>query len=849
MSWLRNLRGGRQRNSNQMLDEIRERFRHFQMILDKNSQALRIMSDLEEKSQGEYLFDVNYIRKSLDEIHAALNTIAEELVSLGGHKYAKIREVYSGIIFEIDEALSGGQIISPGEYVIPFEKIGRENAGAVGSKNAQLGEMKAKLNLPVPDGFAIGAWAYKHFVDANNLQSRITEKISSLDLTSYHDLNRTGDEIGELIVSCPVPDDLAEALRNECSGLVKRTGYNAFSLRSSAIGEDTQLTFAGQYKSFLNVREDEIVEKYREVLASKFTPQAIYYFLSHELKESDLAMGVGCVAMVDAAASGVIYTRDPIRPQDDSIMINSILGLGKYLVEGRISPDQFRVSRNDLSITETQIAEKKIRLVTRADGGTMEEPVPESMRRQQSISEIQLRLLAEYAIKVEAHYGTPQDIEWALDKNGQLYLLQARPLRVISSKDSITFDTGRWDPLLSGGTTICPGAGGGSIFHVTSTRDCASVPEGAVIVAPNLFPGLATIMRGINALVTETGGVASHMATLAREYRVPSLAETKGLEGLIDGSSVTVDATGRAIYTGIIEEIIEARRPDYEFFGDTAILDMLRRILVYISPLHLVGWGESDFTLKNCQTLHDITRFAHQKAIEEMFRVSYRVDDRDQVGRRLRSKIPLKIILIHLDQDSPGKRGQRWIEEGELSSEPMEAFWSGVLKEGWPAVPPPANFKALMGVFATTLSKSEKQEFSEDSCAIVSRNYMVLSLRMGYHFATIEAMSTDEISKNYIRMQFKEGGAALDRRVRRIRLLTEILTSIGFEHHAQGDFLDSAISYHRKETINEKLCLLGRITILTKQLDMALSSDAVAQWYTDDIMKRLGIGTKGMNRI
>ncbi|UCD17155.1 MAG: hypothetical protein JSV44_11995, partial [Candidatus Zixiibacteriota bacterium] len=124
---------------------------------------------------------------------------------------------------------------------------------------------------------------------------------------------------------------------------------------------------------------------------------------------------------------------------------------------------------------------------------------------------------------------------------------------------------------------------------------------------------------------------------------------------------------------------------------------------------------------------------------------------------------------------------------------------------------------------------------------VLGETYMMLSLRMGYHFSTVEAMCTEQPSKNYIRMQYREGGASLDRRIRRIRLISDILQTMGFENCSRGDFLDAMLSYQDCDTVERNLILLGRLTILTKQLDMALSTDEITGWYTRDIMKKLGL--------
>jgi pyruvate,water dikinase len=150
-----------------------------------------------------------------------------------------------------------------------------------------------------------------------------------------------------------------------------------------------------------------------------------------------------------------------------------------------------------------------------------------------------------------------------------------------------------------------------------------------------------------------------------------------------------------------------------------------------------------------------------------------------------------------------------------------------------------------VSVVTTQMGTGSRQDFSEASFALLSAEYMLLSLHLGYHFATFESLSTPEPSKNYIRMQFKGGGASVDRRIRRIRLVMDLLSMMGFEHASRGDFLDSSISYVDEATIAGRLRLLGRLTMLTKQLDMALSNDSITEWYTGEFARALGLEAPG----
>jgi len=775
-----------------------------------------------EKSQGEFLFDTHYIQSSLERIRLYTGELIEAMIGLGGESYAPLRNRAQGIFSNIEEAVPSDREIPKDDYAIPIDRLSRRRAGSVGSKMAQLGEMRGRLDLPVPDGFAISAWAYKHFIASNDLQARLNRMIEALNITRYQDLVSVSRRIRRFILSGEVPDDVVNALQQRYGELMARCPGNRLAVRSSAVGEDTLFSFAGQYATYLNVRGSELIDRYREVLASAFTPQAIYYFLSHSFKEEGLAMSAGCVTMVDAVAAGVIYTCSPVRAHQDCVLISSVYGLGKYLVDGHLTPDTYYVSRETGEIRKRTIARKRVRLVLDPKGGTREEKVPRELRGTSSVTDDQLRQLLDYALKLEEHYGGPQDIEFAVDRSGQIFLLQTRPLRLVRSvPEGPTVDTARYDTLLAGGMTVSPGVGGGPVYHATSIEDLSELPDGAVLVTPNSFPGIITVMGKVSAIITGVGGVANHMATLAREYQVPTIGGMKDARNLRTGREVTVDAAAGVVYDGIQDE------------------------LNHIPPLHLLHPDSPEFAIDQCRTVHDLTRFVHQKAMEEMFAGALRMRDAGTVSHELQTDMPMQVHVVYIDRELPSDRKGDLLKSEELDSVPMTAYWNGVVAEGWPKAILPENFKTLTGATVGRNSLARTASFRETSYAILGREYMVFSVHMGYHFAMVEAMCSPESNKNYIRMQHKDGGAPLDRRVRRIKLIAGILKEIGFENQSTGDYLSALIGYLSREEVEEKLVLLGRLTMMTKQLDMALSSDSVADWYMQDFLQKLGVRSAG----
>ncbi len=844
MRLFRIMRAEREATDAELRTALHRRFGHFRHLLDANHRVLATLAELEQRAHSGRALEPEDLLASVALLREGVAEIVDAMVELGGERYQPLRDAYDRVDSRIDGLLAGAREAPVDDLVIPMNVIDCDRSPSVGNKNARLGELRNLLGLPVPEGFAITAWAARRFFTGNDLDRRIAAALDGISQRNAAEFESASASIREMITRSPVPRELDDAIRGASFELMQRRRATRFALRSSAIEEDGLLSFAGQYRSFLNVRAAELVDAYRRVIASQYTPKAISYRVSHSLAEVDLAMSVGCLEMVEAAASGVAYSRDPVHPAHDVVIVTAVLGLGQPLVDGSMAADTFVLARGDGSLQDALIVDKPQRMVMSEDSGTVLEPVPEKQRSQPALDRETLATLARHAVRLEDHYGGPQDIEWALDGDGRLVLLQSRPLRILEAPvDDPAPALEGLEVVLRGGTTVCPGAGAGAIVHVATSRDLATVPAGAVMVAERPLPGLVSAMPRISALITAVGGVASHMATLAREYRVPTLTGLPEAASLAEGRVVTVDATGCAVYEGNHQALVEARRPRPDSLEGSSRLRLLREILAEVAPLHLLHPAEPGFTPEACRSFHDITRFAHQLAMEEMFRRAGGADARREVGLRLRTTIPLQINLLYLDEEPARARSRGWVGEDDLGSPLMQAFWSGVREEGWPA-PPPVDLKGFMSVVSSHMRRGSRTGYSEDSYAILGRDYMNLSLRMGYHFTTFESVCTAQPGKNYIRVQYKHGGASIERRIRRVRLISEVLGAAGFESFSKGDFLDSRIAYLEPEGVVERLLILGRLAIMTKQLDMALSSDAVTDWYARDFMRRLGLDTR-----
>jgi pyruvate,water dikinase len=553
-------------------------------------------------------------------------------------------------------------------------------------------------------------------------------------------------------------------------------------------------------------------------------------------------MSVGFLEMVNARAAGVLYTQDPHEATSNTMIINAAWGLGPYVVDGTVAPDMFRVSKETGEVVESEVAVKELMLAP-AEGGVRQETVPEELRRQPALSGEQIARLVEYGLKIEEHFRHPQDIEWALDQEGRLYILQARPLRLVAAgqaTDDEKPDLSGCDVLLAQGVCAAPGAGTGPVWVVRQEEDLAAFPDGAVLVARNPSPKFVTVMNRAKAIVCDLGGATGHMATLAREFQVPTLVNAgRATELLKPGEVVTVAASLRMVFRGAVEALTCAREARANILEETPLFAVMDRILDLVVPLNLIDPGDASFKPEGCRTVHDIIRFAHQAALQEMFAVAEDRQLREQGDAvKLDLHIPLVIYVIDLggglSPDSPAKV----VELPHVLSQPFRAFLAGLTALKWPG-PPPLDPRGFASVVVHTMTEARaREEFATGSFAIVSPLYMNFSLRLGYHLSTIEAYCSPHDNDNYIRFNFRGGGASEDRRGRRARLVGTILQHFAFQVIRKRDMVDAQLTHEPAAAILEKLEMLGRLTVHTKQLDMVMFNDAIVDWSIEEFLGR-----------
>ncbi len=824
-------------------EDLKAKYQSFQKLLSMNNEILETMADMEEKLSGEYLFDMHYLRTNSRLIGDKVMGIIENLNALSGSKYARFADIHRNIHEGIEKILEHRIEIPVSGLTIPLDDLNGNDTGIAGGKIAHLGDIRGALNLPAPEGFAISAYAFMKFMEHNKFSEKINEKISSLSIDNLEELNRVSGEIREMIIQSDVPPDLQKAIEDSYTELCRRSGNSvSVSVRSSAIREDSEFSFAGQYATFLNVPGDLIIRKYKEVIASLFTPRAIFYSKTKGFSEGEMVMAVGVLTMVNAIAGGVMYSRDPNDAQVDHILINAVHGLGVSVVDGTVTPDTYIVSRHpDGTIIDRNISGQDKMLAPGADGTLIDLPVPEEKKGKQCITDEQIKDLARYAEDLEKFYGSPQDVEWAVGEDNRIYILQSRPLRTVTdssvSRTSLPTRIEGFNVILDKGVIACKGVGFGTAFVLKDDEDLKDFPEGGILVARHTSPKFVTVMNKASAILTDVGSATGHMASLSREYQIPTILDTEVSTKVIrHGQEITVDAINCNIYEGKVSSLIEYVRNKKEPFKETHLFKTLEKVLKWIVPLSLTDPESETFAPEYCKTYHDITRFAHEMSMHEMFGIGEEQDSVETHAVDLLAGIPVGVRILNINGGL--KENVRKATQEDVLSIPFLSLLKGMKSMRWPG-PPPVDAKGFLGMLAHSASVPEEQlkETGKKSFAVVSKNYTNFSIRLGYHFSMIEAYAGENINDNYISFFFKGGGAAIDRRLRRIRLIREILKEMGFRVTVKEDTMRAMLTKYKQATIEEKLVVMGKLTAYTKQLDMAMFNDAVTDMYIEQFIK------------
>ncbi|MDL2279890.1 phosphoenolpyruvate synthase [Desulfovibrio sp. OttesenSCG-928-G11] len=815
---------------------------HFRSLLSANKRVLATMASLEEYLRGDRLFGMNFVRAGCTDIVAGVFNMVRHLNSLSGDAYQDLFPRLKDIQQRIADITSPKAGHDLGPLVLPLGQVDMSMAHEVGGKMASLGEAAQKLGRAIPAGFVVTASGFRRFIDGNRLQEEINRRIQLADLGKLESVFALSSSLQQLIISSPVPEDLAADILSQYLSLAQKRPGVRLAVRSSAIGEDAHGTsFAGQYRSELNITGDILLETYKEVVASKYGVTAMSYRVNRGIPDDEVPMCVGCLEMINAESGGVAYSNDPLSKRDD-VVINAVLGLPRTVVDGSGEVDVFRVAREPFAITRRDIAVKKFRLDSAPEEGVIRKSLSGSEAGRPSLTDAQTLEVAQTVIAFEDFYGMPQDMEWAYDQQGQLVILQSRALPGFEDKaESKPLPEGAV-LLMTGGVCAGPGIGAGEIFLVRRDADMLRFPSGAVLLVEQAHARWAPVLSRAAAVISDYGGTAGHLASVAREYGVPALfGLEKATERLAPGREVTVDADSLRVLDGRVEEALEGKREPRLTFSGSPVYKALEAAAEHIVPLNLLDPEAPEFAPAHCRTIHDITRFCHEKAVEEMFRTDHNLFS-GRVGKQLKYKgSKLQYFVVNMESGFREPVEGPYIEMEQICCPPMHALWRGMLAIPWTG-PVGAGARSFLSLVAESAGNPELEITSASTRMmrnyfLVDSDYCNLQASFGYHFCTIEAQAGENEQENYVNFHFKGGAANIARRALRVEALADVLTENGFIVDVKEDALSARAEELADYEALELLVILGYLIIHTRQMDAALSGERSRTEFADMLRK------------
>jgi pyruvate, water dikinase len=828
---------------------FKSRFHSFKLLLAANTRVLEAMADIQRTLQGNDPFSTAYVQARCTSISVNVFRMINDMENIAPGKYSELRQSFVAIQRQIDALLGARKHTSDPRLVIPLEAVSSDMTDLVGGKMANLGDIKNRLHMNVPPGFVITAAAHEMFMGADGLQKEVDRLFQVAGSDEDRNLDLVSSQIRQRIMSADVPEPIYLAVVEAYEQMKQQTNGQEvrMAVRSSAHGEDSEnSSFAGQYRSELNISFHQFFYHYKQIMASKYSVQAIAYKLNRGFRDEDIAMCVGCQAMVEAVAGGVIYTKNPLDSRDEAIYINSTWGLPKSVVDGDDLCDLFVVARDEpLTILRREIQEKDYQIVCFEEEGCIRKQTRDGLKSRPSLTDDQVQMLADHAIRIEQYYEKPQDIEWTLDSNGDIYILQSRPLKQMESirpPTDVVLQPFETSLMVDGAINVSSGVASGMVFKVAKRVDILQFPEGAVLVVQQAHPAWAPLVARAAAVISEQGSFAGHLANVAREFGIPALFGVRGAMNVMhNDETITVAANLGRVYRGRIEVLLQWRRPAPTLMVGSPVYEMLREVSEHIIPLNLLDPESSDFSPGKCLTFHDITRFIHEKSVLEMFSFGKNHSFSERSSKQLYYHVPMNWWILNLDDGFTHEIKSKYVKLEEIASIPMLAFWDGFAAIPWDG-PPAMDGRGLTSImFRSTmnpaLTPGMRSKYADRNYFMISKNYCTLSSRLGYHFSTMEAMVSERSRENYLGFKFKGGAADFKRCQGRLHFIKDILEQYGFLAVVNADNLNARMEGHDMDFMLSRLKILGYLTLHTRQLDMIMNNSAAVNFYIDKLTK------------
>ncbi|MCL5991022.1 MAG: PEP-utilizing enzyme [Bacteroidetes bacterium] len=847
---------------------FQEKFEHFQAFLKANDESHKIMSDLSELINSGKPFSRGYATRSFDNMIDALDRLIFHFIELVSGRYWKIKDKFTELrdtcykillprvlcpegfdcpSFECNTCTKYKKIIDDIPYYYNLDEIDESLYLVVGSKMSRLGEIKNQLGIPVPDGFSLSVRFFENVMLNSDLRGRKNKIFYNVDFDEFNQIEKASRETQEMIVNADLPDELDKIVNEAYQKAFPNKNGLRLAVRSSAIGEDSaNFSFAGLHKSLLNVKKENLLDSCIEVLVSKYSPESLVYRYLSGLRDEDMPMSVGIIEMIDAHSAGVLYTADPLHI-NEGIIIQGVWGLGDLVVQGKVVPQQFVVSHDKVAdLLRFSPGKQDILNISELNGSIHKSKLTDDMLNTPCLNSYQIKELVGYALRIEEHFQTPQDIEWAVDKNGKVFILQARPLQIKSlgreKRQSISLDEidKKYKLLIDSGECASHGVKFGTVFIVEHLKDLKNFPKEGILVAKKNLPEFAGLIHKASAVITDVGSTTGHLSIIAREQGVPMLTNTNNASELLqNGMEVTIYADEGRVYLSRVSELIDSYKAsiiENNAFINSPMSKIWHSVGKYIFKLNLTDPNEPNFNPLQCQTLHDIIRYTHEKALTHMFSLYSRDNYDTGTIYKLEFDVPLDFYVIDLGNGLKVEGETEVITPQNIVSQPLLALIKGMTTPGirWSGhlSLDTKGFASLVFGNVVDVYRSESV-MGARTYALVSENYLNFFSRLGYHFSRLDTFVSEEINTNYINFNFRGGAADNIRRTRRGIVIEKILDSYGFITNRYDDNIIASVTKIPMDRILFLLSELGRMMGAVRNADVIFTSEEVMNRFIE----------------
>lgn len=811
-------------------------FNNFRRILVLNNAVLEDMAKMEQALGGEYIFDRTFLETSVRALSSRVHHVTYNLNALTGNGNIALYDRYQDIRTILDDILAGNVRALAGAPVLPLYAVGWELEPLVGINLVCLAELRHHPGSRVVQGFIITAEGVRALLNPAPAGDSATDHFA----TAREVLVGINEQISELLGSRPAMRFSVVVTRIEGEeeqvkelarfALVPKKDGTAveITVESSVLGEIHELKsqFRQKTMTLLSCGDIQPLSPYVQRLEEIIRRVCALLPPGEEGPLDKLAFFVRRAP--EPVVSGIIRSRVVSTGSPEGLSITARLhGVGD--------------TRNTFLLRRTYPFDLMQSTIAPHPGGyrfpdgrlaTSEEPGIGFMRGSALVDGKTLKQLAETAMTLERMMGSPVAVRWEYRQNDDCCItgLSSAPiiLEEISAGDLAEEQEGAVI-LCQTGRIVQSGIAAGRVVHVTDKMRPCDFPAGAVAVARAASPQLTPVLQRAAAIITEYGTTTGHLATVARELRLPAIFGVSGVLALLpQGTEVTVDAGSTTVYQGILEMLLRHGAREMDLSPSDPEYRTLRRLLRFIMPLNLIDPEAPNFSPSGCRTFHDIIHFCHEKAVDELAHFQERRPGLGTIRtRRMNLGVPMDIRVLDIGGGMATDVSAEPVP-GEVRSAPLAVFLKGLLDpKAWGTELPSLGFRDIISSVPRSMGMlTGSADSLGENLAIVSHDYMNLSLRLGYHFSVIDAHLGVDDSRDYVYFRFAGGLADPERRARRAGFISDVLTAMEFKVSVKGDLVIGRLKFVDTTALHSALFILGALTTFSRQRDTGLYTDA-----------------------